>query len=562
MIKTRRNNIISYIFFILMILLQIIFLFKQNIFVNFPFVINNLHLYLTIPITLWGYSLFYRITDKKIKYLSLIYTILIIIWLFIKFGRDRRVDDSISLFLWYLYYIPLLINIYLLYEILRYSNNLRLKTSFNYYVLALTIILIMIVITNSHHFLVFKFKDINIQNDYTYGFMYKVIVIWIIFVGSLILYHAFRIYKNRNKIPLLFIFLIFLLYFVYNRGYVYRLPFLFTGDFPITTIIFMVYLLEICIRINLIPGKYYYTGVFKMGNLDLSIIDDKNNIIFNTPNSTVLNDEFFNSLNKNVKTQEFSLSNKSIIFKVNKIDGGYSVYTKNVQTINELMSQINDKSLIINRQNNILSIEEELSKKYLGEKVSDKLKNIVDQVIFKKLDNINYFTEMITGSLNSKYQDYRLLSYIKIYVGYCKNKSTLLLKEVNKEYIASDDFSIILHNTIQDSFSAGIQGQIFVNIEEEINMKHVQLFFDITQFILKKCIRFSETNVFIRIDKENNNYTYYSIIDTYDKKGNFIFKFDNSIVNSINNLDGNYNFLLEDNNVLMSVKVKVSNNHE
>ena len=118
MIKTRRNNIISYIFFILLILLQIIFLFKQNIFVNFPFVINNLHLYLTIPITLWGYSLFYRITDKKIKYLSLIYTILIIIWLFIKFGRDRRVDDSISLFLWYLYYIPLLINIYFLYEIL------------------------------------------------------------------------------------------------------------------------------------------------------------------------------------------------------------------------------------------------------------------------------------------------------------------------------------------------------------------------------------------------------------------------------------------------------------
>ena len=29
-----------------MILLQIIFLFKQNIFVNFPFVINNLHLYI------------------------------------------------------------------------------------------------------------------------------------------------------------------------------------------------------------------------------------------------------------------------------------------------------------------------------------------------------------------------------------------------------------------------------------------------------------------------------------------------------------------------------------
>ena len=554
MIKIRNNNIILYFFLIITLILQIIFMFKNVVFFNYVFINNYIHLFLTVPITLWGYSLIYRITDKKVRYYSFLYVLLLLFWLIAKFCALILPVSIENLIFWYLYYIPLLFNVYLLYEMLRYSSD-KLNYKTNYFILIITIILILSVLTNNYHNNVFII-DINYLDKYTYGYIYSIIVIWLIILGILILNYAFRIYKNRNKAPLLFVFLVFILYFIYNRAYVFRINLIFRSDFTITTIIFMVYLLEVFIRINLIPGKYYYSSFFKMENSNLSVIDNDFNLILSTNNLNSLNEEVLKSINPNLKSQEIILDNKDIVYKIDKIDGGYSISIRDLSLINNLIKQINNKTSIINRQNNILLIEEELSKKHFINKVSTELKNKVDNILLKKIDGINYFTEMISGLPVSVYQDYRLLSYIKIYIGYCKNKSSLILKEVNNQKITGDDFSIILHNTIQDSFSAGINGQIFVNVSDYIDMKYVQLFFDVIQFLLEKCIRFNKTSLFIRIDKKDDFYTYYSIIDTYDEKGNFIFEFNDALKNNIKDLNFNCHLAYDDTNILITIKSK------
>ena len=82
-----------------------------------------------------------------------------------------------------------------------------------------------------------------------------------------------------------------------------------------------------------------------MENSNLSVIDNDFNLILSTNNLNSLNEEVLKSINPNLKSQEIILDNKDIVYKIDKIDGGYSISIRDLSLINNLIKQINNKNL-------------------------------------------------------------------------------------------------------------------------------------------------------------------------------------------------------------------------
>ncbi|NLC96052.1 MAG: hypothetical protein GX675_00565 [Erysipelotrichaceae bacterium] len=532
MINIRNNKLALILFFVIVLILQIFLIFKLEVLNNIIFVTNLVHLHMILPLTLWGYSLYYRITDLKIRRLSMVFVLLLILWMILKFYKGITDNYEHIEILWYLFYLPMLMNLYIYNKMLVYSYNNNPNKIIDKVLLLITCLLILLVLTNRNHNIVFIFSDVTKPSIYTYNFGYNLIVIWMVFLSVLSIINMFKIYKNRKKYSLIYILIFFILIFIHNRYYVLRIPRIFSSDFSLMYTIVFIYLLEASIRLNILPGNYYYNEVFNIPNLNLFIVDNNFNIKYQPTGNNTIPHDVFKNIKKDIISQEiYSKNNKDIMYKVDKIDGGFSIKIIDVFVINKLMKEVNTKSIVINRQNKILTIEQDLKRKITKQKISSNIKNKVDEVLIKKIDLINEYTDLIYGEDLSLQQDYLLLAYIKIFVGYCKNKASLILKGMKNKYISSDDFSIIMHNIIQDSYTAKIEGQVFVTINNDIDINNVHSIFDITNNILEKCTRFSKSNLFLKISENKQYYTYDVIIDVYDINGIFIFKLANIIQN-------------------------------
>ena len=124
-----------------------------------------------IFISYWITKLDYKLFDEKLKkyILSIAYLLLFFALVFsVKMYKDINI-------LWYLYYIPLLYMPTLYYFSSRYISNKENK-KVNIVVFSIATILLLFVLTNNYHGLVFKFNFSDGSKKYNHNIIYFIIV--------------------------------------------------------------------------------------------------------------------------------------------------------------------------------------------------------------------------------------------------------------------------------------------------------------------------------------------------------------------------------------------------
>ena len=227
---------------------------------------------------LWSLSLNRRIVNRQVRGVLVTVGVLMVFWLIAKTVKYEFFPHNYTAagrYIWYCFYIPMImipllgsfVNLFI-----DKPDNYR-APKWSYYFFIPAVILILCVLTNDLHRLVFVFPNgiENYDSDYSYGFLYWIIMAW--YIGLAIAFVVLLIRKNRipgskklQKLPLLIILGAITFWLLYTLKII-------NGDLTVIDCILIGALLETAIQSGLIHTNSSYGELFEGTTVPLIIVD-------------------------------------------------------------------------------------------------------------------------------------------------------------------------------------------------------------------------------------------------------------------------------------------------
>ena len=362
----------------------------------------------------WGISIHRRIIQIQVRRYLIVISALIIFWIAVRTIR-YSLEKGVWLirFLWQLYYVPLLM-IPLLAVFIALSlgkgENFRLpKWTALFYIP--TVLLLMLVLTNDLHQIVFIFPADTVvwMDDYNYGIGYFLVVVWMMLcsVTALVIMLIKCRIPHSHKV-LILPFLPVILAMIYGTLWiVYCLLFSAT--------------LESCIQCGLIQSNTGYDELFPVSRLGAQITDAENNVCLASLNAVTLTEE-----QRRKAGDEAILADKNTLVRSQPIGFGHVLWQEDVSELTEAIDQIEDNCSELAERNRIRRKNLEMKKRILALQEKNRVNDLLQSETERQMDLIerileNYETET-DGSRCG-----RLLAGAAVIGAYIKRYGNLLL---------------------------------------------------------------------------------------------------------------------------------------
>lgn len=389
--------------------------------------------------------------DKKTKICFIILFCLFAFWLGIKiFDKVSAFNDNND-YTWYLLYIPLLFIPAMWFVINNqiYIKNKTYKKVVAIISLAISLLLLLLVLTNDFHEFVFIFPEGSTgshPSDYKYNFGYFIIYAFIFLeiLTTIVLFYTFSNKKTTIKQKILPS-VVILLVLVYSILYVVTdiaVPYL--SDMTLVYTILGTMLVYISLKCGLVKNSGAYFEFFETCNVPLAIVNEKQDIEYQ---------------NMQYRKQK---ANGNMILEKQKLNSGTLLVLNDVEKLKSLQKELKTENEKLEYINKILENKKELLQKekqikqhaLLLDKVEKQIKN-KKNVLEELLNNL---PETITTE--NKEQTKETLNEIKIIVGYLKRKTSLILLAEQKQEITKDELKLLFNESFNDlkwlNINAGI----------------------------------------------------------------------------------------------------------
>lgn len=223
----------------------------------------------------WGFTIHLRCSDAQIARYLKANAALCIAWLLIVTLKYPTGNDHLVSIMWYLYYVPMLLtSTFSLFSAMRASALDRMPvTSYaKRAVLAIDAALIMLVLTNNLHHMVFRFSfdDPLWSGSYTYGPGYWVVLGWII--TQIVLFFACSFAAARRQLRSAFVPLALIVGVLGTYTVLYILRFLIGSNLALVYSILLTSCLEIALDLGILPSYYWRESMFSALPFNLRIL--------------------------------------------------------------------------------------------------------------------------------------------------------------------------------------------------------------------------------------------------------------------------------------------------
>lgn len=314
---------------------------------------NPYHIFTSLLITIileslviwWGILTYSRITDRYIKKWIAVICVLLVFYLLLRHLKYNVFDsytDAVRI-TWYMYYIPMLLIvvccIYAVYH-LNNDNTKDIQTPKSFVVLMIiSIILILAVLTNDYHQLVFKFPDdgfVNSDKNYSRGILYFVISAWYLICSIIFICMVIKRSKmpGKNKfiwVPTAILALAYLYHVLYTLSIV---PYFFR-DMIIVNAFFTVLIFESMLQTGIIKSNLFYSYLFKQSSIPAMILDDDRNVIFSNRDGKICDDKIIDML-----CEENVIVDENIRFNILHLSSGYIIWKDNISRLVSLKKKL------------------------------------------------------------------------------------------------------------------------------------------------------------------------------------------------------------------------------
>ena len=448
---------------------------------------------LSFALLLWGISMIYRSQYKKQRTYIIVLVISFFFWIILRFIKWLPNIHYVSIYADYFYYVPMLLIpiVFFMMTMDTFFPDFKKKKIIYIIIIALAYLLVLLVLTNELHFLVYRdFKttptdDPNIEIITSqHGPLHYVALgfVGLVSLGALITF----IFGSRKQLSLkqLFVvsfsFVLLIIYIVlFTIGILSKTPFL--RDFATCIAILLTLLLELLLDIGLIQNNGKYISNFLKSSIGMCIYDENNKAIYKT--STFDKDK-----------KEIKISNKEIgLYKVQIIE--------DLSSISTLKDEIKNESKEIEKANDNLKKLINITKEETSVKYRLSLMDEIENSITVTKNEIISLTNTLPDKMDDSSK--KMLGYIETLLGYMKQKCMLLLRAKEETYLTNESF-ILLNKVISEDIKSSGYSDVVINVVDKSDID-ISLASTFNDFIhsAAKTYRFTNSVLFIAINVQN-----------------------------------------------------------
>ena len=456
--------------------------------------------------TMWTIRLYYKLYDNKTRRYILFIGILIVFWMLIRIIRGVTIDINIERICWYLYYLPLIFIPTLFYVC---SNSLlsKMNKTRKIFIYLISSILLILVLTNDFHELVFKFNNgIYFHNDYNHYVGYYLIFIWIFYLfGGGMIKLAINRLKIKKDLKVFLPLIVLLLGLIYTYLYILDVPYIRETNMSIVNSVLICLGIELAFYLDLIPNNKKYIQKFFNSNLDMSIISLDGNTKYTTCAFKEVPSFILDDIKNNKVKQTYQ--KKHIEYDIKKNKDSYVILRKDLTNIFKLKEEMLKQQKELLKQQESMKLEEKTKRELYEIKIRKDTINRVE----KKLEEKRLEAKKILMKDDIKIED---IEKVKRIIIYSKKKSMLIISEMNNEIYNEESIKILLNELIVGMSSLNIEGLVAVKNKMNIKGRIMSYLYDIVYELIEN----SKNNaVMIYVFSDNNMVNLKAVIGTNKK---------------------------------------------
>lgn len=441
-------------------------------------------------LVLWAVSVYLRCTDIVVsRYLETI-AALFAFWLLVVLLKYQISDDLIASTLWYLYYVPMLfVPVLCLFSAFRAAtldgrpSVRRAKLA----IMVVTIALLLTVLTNNMHHLVFAFDFTNPSwsADYRYELGY-----WVVFAWFSLLYAAFfavlflaaRAQLRSMISPVL---AVGIAGFLYALLYILRIPSVFTSNLSLGYVLFVVAALELCLDFGILPSYAWHHEIFRTLPFDLKVLSDTLEPGFETdcaePLSPIVRETLQANLPEGGGSATFRVGDdQSRVYKAYSLQGGVVLLTESMPDIVSRRDRLARKQEVLRHQNATLAKRHAIEHRLHLQECEEEMLQEVESSLQSTVSTIQQMIANLPSGQDAEsvaLRRRRLLT-IKLLVAYCKRKGALVLSKTDEPDFDRARLQLATNESAADLRSIGIDCAVLVQVETLLPVLTVNMLYD------------------------------------------------------------------------------------
>lgn len=429
-------------------------------------------IYYSSLVIIWAYTVNYRIVNRKVRRLMLIIAALFMLAIFFQMSRYRIFEYFYTLcrFFWYGYYIPVVFSpVIFLFVVLHLHLQEGEKPKRRWLLMLIpSFLLIILIVTNDFHQLIFKFNNgtSGRSGTYSYGILFYSIYVWVIIVLALSLYLAIK----QCRIPSIGMKLWMPIYFAFYGILVvlslFDIPKI--GDaivwaFIETLAMIIIGMIESCIQIGLIPANSSYSMIASLANKPFIISDKSGTQVYATETA-----------------QELFKKNENVQIHTKPIKGGYVSWAVDLSDIIMLNKEIEKATESIESRNEYLKTENSLKEEQSRLNARNNLYNQIAGIVSPQLDKIE-------NLLNDADND-RNLAKIAFFNAYIKRRSNMELLKSDLKRFPTEELASAIRESCEYLKLCGVYSMLNITPECELSADMQLFLYETFEDVAESCL--------------------------------------------------------------------------
>lgn len=420
-------------------------------------------------IVAWGISMRSRVMHKAIRNDLFLMAVFMVLWVFMR-EIKWHYSSSVAMerMLWYGFYIPMTEIPLLGYlAAVRLGRSDREPLQKREIVLQVTAVsLMLVVLTNDFHGLVFHLRDYNDLDNYSYGIGYGIVAAWIVILELMtiviIIRKASSVSGKRRFLPLFFI----LLLAVYAICYAHDSSNTGAGFIELMAMFDWIMLVnwETCVVLGMIPVNKYYREFFEKATINAQIVAEDGTPYLSAGTAVMPEQEVFEKL----KDRGSLVYEQRSVLQYHPISCGAVIWQEDITEIQRLVKnlQVNQQELLERN-----ALEEEESRARIREsRIAEK--NRLYTLIYREMaDGLEEIKKVAQDIRREKNEEVcrRKLAAMNVLGTYLKRKSNFIILSQDGKSIPVEEFEFCLRETAKNLKPCGMDFTYTMTCEQPFN---------------------------------------------------------------------------------------------
>ena len=486
----------------------------------------------------WAASLIHRAVQKGIRRALALIGMTLIAWIIVRLVKYQLpAETDLNIHLWYSFYffqLSLPIIVLKLAWCIDQDDGaaepkwLNILSIFN-------ALLILAVMTNDLHKLVFRLDSANPNraSEYGYGPVYYIVLMTC--VVQIVLAVAISLKKGIQSLRkrwLGFPALLFCLMAAYTIGYIRRFPIAWESDLTMVLGLFTLLIVETMIRSGMIPVNTKYAALFAASPLGIRIIDKAKQTVW----ASVLTEEHTEEIiDKALGLYPLPVEQgENKLLYAASITGGYVFWQEDITELNRMHKSIEESMSRLEAANAVL-IEEEKIKRAIDAEYNRTL--LMAQLEAEITRHTIRLATMIE-QLDSMADRNKATDRIVLLLCYIKRRCNLFFLEKESELLSTNELMVYLDEMAEMIEFCDVKVVITSRLEKSIMVRYATLLYDFFYNIIYWATWLDGMNIPVHIGLEEGDIVL-RLLMPEDVRS---FMMDRTLENAILSAGGTYEF--------------------